>query len=124
VSATATIGRQGFQTQPDRILPGRAAGDGRANRQAVQCLGCQLFLARTDNRLNNNIAEGFGRMPQHRLAGEGFILFRQSQPGAFAFSGGNDQHGDARHELSKPLKDLAALRPRAIPSNICRDALR
>ena len=49
-----------------------------------------------------------------RLAGQGFILLGQGPAGPFAFSGGDDQNGGARHG-SYPL---LALR------NICRAALR
>ena len=91
------VAGQRFQSQPHRILPRGAADDGGgsirapARRGRVRPVRGRSPPARARPAKASTVRRSIG------LAGQGFILFGPARPGAFAFAGGDDQDGNARH---------------------------
>jgi len=85
---------QRFQTHAHGILAPVAADDrGRSIRTSG--LGIKRFLARTDHHPDWPTREGIHCPAHHGAAQQRFILLGPGPAGAFPFSGGDDQDGDA-----------------------------
>jgi hypothetical protein len=94
-------GLERFEAGAHGGLPGRAACDGRAQREAGGRFLKQPTVVHSDDRLDrvksgSSEQSGYG-LPQHGVAADLAELLGNAASGAQALPGGNDDGGDGAH---------------------------